>query len=196
MFSKSKLNDHWEMEGKTRIEVNGSPGVGGKIFGIPWLLFGVYFTYNWVIAGIIEYLKAGDYAGLISGAWIWLLLFAILFIIFVVPGWALAFMRRKVIVDVSRGEVEEANDFIVYRRPITHAISSFNMVLLVEIVSKSKDGKTRYFYDVRLVSQTKKDHVLVASFQEEDKAEEFGKTLSELTRLPFEIQDESERRRE
>lgn len=196
MFAKSKLNDEWKVEGKTRIEVNGSPGVGGKLFGIPWLLFGVYFIYNWVIAVVIEYIKAGDYAGMISGAGVWLLILAAVFVIFIAPGWALAFMRRKVTVDVSRGEVEEANDFLVFRRPTTHALSSFKKVLLVEIVSKSKEGKTRYFYDVRLIGQAKKDFVLAASMQEEEKAEEFGKTLAEVTRLPFEIQDESEKRRE
>lgn len=192
MFSKSKLNDTWTQDETRRIEVNGSPGAGGKIFGIPWLLFGLYFIYQWVIAGIIEYARAGDYAGMITGSWIWALLFIALFVIFIIPGWALAFMRRRVIVDMSHGEVEEANDFIVYRRPKTHPLSSFKKVLLVEIVNRSRDGKTRYSHDVRLISQARNDYVLTASMQEEEKAEEFGRALAKLTRLPFEVQDESE----
>ena len=102
MFSKSKLNDKWRQEGAARIEVNGSTGFGGRIFGIPWMLFGCYFIYKWVIEGIVEYVEAGDFAGLISGGWIWLLILAGLAVIFIIPGWMIAFTRRKVIISTSR----------------------------------------------------------------------------------------------
>ena len=102
MFPKSKLNDKWRQEGATRIEVNGSTGFGGRVFGIPWMLFGCYFIYKWVIEGIVEYVEAGDFAGLISGGWIWLLILAGLAVIFIIPGWMIAFTRRKVIISTSR----------------------------------------------------------------------------------------------
>jgi uncharacterized protein (DUF58 family) len=154
MFSRSKHDDQWTREGDTRIVVTGSPGIGGKVFGIPWMLFGVYFIYNWVIAGVIEYIQAGDFAGLASGALVWLLVLAVLAGIFIVPGWLLAFTRRKVVVDKSKGEVEEGNDFRVLRRLRNHSLTEFTGVLVVETVSRSKDsrGNTQniVFQDVRL----------------------------------------------
>lgn len=200
MFSKSKLNDQWRQEGSTRIEVNGSSGFGGKIFGIPWMLFGCYFIYKWVIEGVVEYVKAGDFAGLFSSGWAWLLILAGLAVVFIVPGWMLAFMRRKVIVDVSIGDAEEGNDFRVYRRIKTHSLNEFQRVLLVETVTKSEDSrgntkKTR-FHDVRLVKGKPKEYILVGTMQEEEKAEELGKAVAKITGLPFEIQEKIETRSE
>ncbi|MCJ7436073.1 MAG: hypothetical protein MUO77_21555 [Anaerolineales bacterium] len=163
----AKLNDVWTQDGATRIEVRGTPGIGGKFFGIPWMAFGLYFIYQWVFVTMLEYIRTGDYSGLISGLLVWLLMFAGLFVIFIVPGWALAFTRRRVIVDHSRGEVEEGNDFVVYRRLKTHSLSEFKQVRLVETISKSKNsrGNTKrvIFQDVRLIRDRLKDFVLVGT---------------------------------
>ena len=179
---------------------NGSPGFGGKVFDIPWMLFGFYFIYKWVIEGVAAYVEAGDFAGLFSNGWAWLLILAGLTVIFIVPGWMLAFTRRKVIVDVSKGEVEEGNDFRVYRRVKTHRLREFNRVLLVETVTNSKDSrgntKRTRFHDVRLVKGKPKDYILIGTMQEEAKAEELGGAVAKITRLPFEVQDEIETRNE
>lgn len=199
MFSRTRLNDTWQQDGK-QIVILGTPGIGGRIIGIPWLLFGLYFVYNWVIAGMLEYVQAGDYGGLFANLFSWLVILLGVTAIFIVPGWMFVFTRRTVVVDASKGEVETGTDYYIYSRVKSHSLKGFKRILLVQTMSESKNdrGNTKrmIFYDVRLSRGKAKDFLLAGTMQDEGRAEELGKALSQLTRLPFEVQGESETRRE
>lgn len=199
MFKRSRVNDKWTVEGKNRIVVTLNAGVGRYIFGIPWLAFGVYFLYRYLILGIAEYIKAGDIAGVFTGALGWLLIILFFGGIFIVPGWVLVFLRRKVVIDAARGEVDEKNDYLIFSRSKTHPLADFNNVLRVGTYSKgttSRGGTTTYMYDVRLmprVIRKERDYVLVGTMQDEAEAERLGRATSELVDLPYVVQEELER---
>jgi hypothetical protein len=112
-----------------------NPGAGRYIFGVPWLLFGVYFLFRYLILGIAEHLKAGDIAGVFTGASGWLFIILFFGCIFIIPGWVLVFLRRKVVIDASRGEVDEKNDFLIFSRGEIHPLADFDQVLVVGTVA-------------------------------------------------------------
>jgi len=192
MFKRSSVNDKWIQEGKERIVVTGNPGAGRYIFGIPWLLFGVYFLYRYLIMGIVEYIQAGDIIGIFTGALGWLAIILIFGGIFIVPGWALVFLRRKVVIDALQREVDEKNDFLIFSRGKSHLLANFDRILLVETYSRSKDGPGIYMHDIRLMAKEAQEYVLVGVMQDEAEAERLGQAVSELTGLPFSVQEETE----
>jgi hypothetical protein len=160
MLRKSGSNDKWTVEGRRRIVVTLNPGAGRYIFGVPWLLFGVYFLFRYLILGIAEYVRAGDIAGVFTGALGWLFIILFFGCIFIIPGWVLVFLRRKVVVDASRGRVEEKNDLLVFSRSKTHPL-----------VPKAAGDERGY--------------VLIGTMQDEAEAERLGRATAELTDLPY-----------
>ena len=191
MLRKSGSNDKWTVEGRRRIVVTLNPGAGRYIFGVPWLLFGVYFLFRYLILGIAEYVRAGDIAGVFTGALGWLFIILFFGCIFIIPGWVLVFLRRKVVVDASRGRVEEKNDLLVFSRSKTHPLAGFGRVLRVGPYSKGAHGRggtTVYMYDVRLMPKAAGDergYVLIGTMQDEAEAERLGRATAELTDLPY-----------
>jgi len=179
------------MEGQRRIVVTLNPGVGRYIFGVPWLLFGVYFLFRYLILGVAEHLKAGDIAGVFTGALGWLFIILFFGCIFIIPGWVLVFLRRKVVIDASRGQVDEKNDFLIFSRGKTHPLAGFEQVLLVGTYSRgtnSGGGTTRYMYDVRLMPKaagSEMSYVLVGTMQDEAEAERLGRATAELSDIPY-----------
>ena len=193
MFKGSGLNDKWILEGEERIVVTGNVGAGRYIFGLPWLLFGLYFLYRYLILGIVEYIQAGDIIGIFTGVLGWLAIILIFGGIFVVPGWAFVFLRRKVVIDALHREVDEKNDFLIFSRGKTHLLTNFDHILLVESYSRSKDGPGTTMYNVKLMAKEAPDYVLVGMMQDEDEAERLGQAVSDLVGLPFSVQEEVER---
>ena len=97
MFKGSGLNDKWILEGKERVVVTGNVGAGRYIFGLPWLLFGLYFLYRYLILGIVEYIQAGDIIGIFTGVLGWLAIILIFGGIFVVPVGRLSFFAGRLL---------------------------------------------------------------------------------------------------
>ena len=106
MAKRMRANDTWTLPENGRLLVTGNPGIGRYIFGVPWLLFGVHFLYKYLVLGIAEYIKAGDIAGIFTGVLGWLVVL-LMGSIFVVPGWLLVFLRRRVVIDTVYGKLEE-----------------------------------------------------------------------------------------
>ena len=188
MSKKFRANDIWKRDGG-RIMVTGNPGIGRYIFGVPWLLFGLHFYYKSLILGIAEYIKAGDIAGIFTGMFGWLLI--VLFgAIFVVPGWLLVFLRRRVVVDVGRGMVDEMNDYLLFRRGKSHRLGDFGSVLLAETVNRGK--RTTYMHEVRLMPRREGEHVLAAIMQDEEEGQRLGTAIADLLNLKFSTRPDAE----
>jgi len=193
MTKKFRANDTWKRDGG-RIVVTGNPGIGRYLFGVPWLLFGLHFYYKSLILGIAEYIKAGDIAGIFTGMFGWLLI--VLFgAIFVVPGWLFVFLRRRVVVDVGRGMVDEMNDYLLFRRGKSHRLGEFNSVLLAETVSRGKNSSgtvTTSMHEVRLMPRREGEHVLAAIMQDEEEGKRLGTAIADLLNLPFSARPDAE----
>ena len=187
MFKKMRANDTWNLPGNGRLLVTGNPGIGRYIFGVPWLLFGVHFLYKYLILGIAEYIKAGDIAGIFTGAFGWLV---VLFMgaIFVVPGWLMVFLRRRVIIDTVYGKVEEKNDFLLFSRGKIHHLADFGAILLVATHSSGK--VTTSMHEVRLMPRADREYILVGVMQDNEEARRLGQALADLLRLPCREQGE------
>ncbi|MHB8809297.1 MAG: hypothetical protein ACYC9M_04715 [Desulfobulbaceae bacterium] len=162
--------------------VTGNPGIGRYLFGVPWLLFGLHFYYKYLVLGIAEYIKAGDIAGIFTGVLGWL--FIVLFgAVFVVPGWLLVFLRRRVVVDVGRGMVDEMNDYLLFRRGKSQRLGVFGAVLLA--ATSHKGRVTTYMHEVRLMPRREGEPVLAAIMQDEEEGQQLGTAIADLLNLPF-----------
>jgi hypothetical protein len=94
---------------------------------------------------------------------------------------------------VLHREVAEKNDFLIFSRGRTHLLANFDHILLVESYSRSEDGPGTTMYNVKLVAKEAPDYVLVGMMQDEAEAERLGKAVSELTGLPFSVQEDTGR---
>ncbi|GIK40175.1 MAG: hypothetical protein BroJett011_40080 [Chloroflexota bacterium] len=58
----------------TQLQVDQSSGPLRYLFGLPLLLGGLYFLYQYLILGIVEYIQARDWSGLFGGFLGWLVI--------------------------------------------------------------------------------------------------------------------------
>lgn len=175
--------------------MTGNPGIGRYLFGVPWLLFGLHFYYKYLVLGIAEYIKAGDIAGIFTGMFGWLVI--VLFgAVFVVPGWLLVFLRRRVVVDVGRGMVDAMNDYLLFRRGKSHRLGGFGSVLLAETVSTSRSGHsdsvTTYMHEVRLMPRREGEPIVAGIMLDEEEGQQLGTAIADLLNLPFSARPDAE----
>jgi len=109
----------WQTDGPARATIR-QGGVGAaRLFGVPFLLTGAYFAYQFA-AGALQ----GE---LLVGGWT---LLPLITAAFLVPGWILVVGRRRTVLESARREVIQEMDYLVYTRRIASPVRSDSHVML------------------------------------------------------------------
>lgn len=178
------MNNQWVRNEQQQIFIRSHLGMTRWVGLIP-LGIGGYFLYKYLILGIVEYIQAGDWRGLFTGVFGWLVI-VLLGLVFVIPGWIILALRRNTLIDAQRGEVVEVQDVRVYKRVKRHALNTFQRIMiLIEPVKKT----TKTQYTVNLVT-LKDDKVTVGFMDTREPAEALGQAIADLTHLPLQVWDE------
>lgn len=181
--------DRWKQTGPGRIFVSSGFSGGRAIFGVPCLSLGGWFIFKYFILGIVEYARAGDWAGMFSGVLGWVVILA-MGGCFLVPGWLLLFFRRAVMIDRDAGIALEMKDFRVGRRVTRHPLDAFHLALVLhERVKGSKSS--RWQESVYLVRRDETS-LLVGVMEKEDDARALAGALAALLSLSQRVADEDE----
>lgn len=144
--------DLWTKESDTRLQINQHAGFVRYIFGLPLLLLGLYFLYQYLILGIIAFIQAGDWWGLFSGIFGWLVII-LLASLFVVPGWVIVFFRQRVIIDTNVGYLIQTQDFLIYKRVKQYRLDEFERIQAKQSNRRSTESTGTPLYTVELTTK-------------------------------------------
>jgi hypothetical protein len=125
------MSDTWQRHGDRRLVIRSGNPIGRYLIGAPFLLTGAWFLWKYLVLGIAEYARAGDWRGLASNPFGWLVVI-LMGSVFFVPGWLLCFFRRVVLVDLDSAALLERKDFRVFRRDTRHDLKAFNRIVVLE----------------------------------------------------------------
>jgi hypothetical protein len=141
------------------------------------------FKLAWdLIQALIEVGRAGAWRlSDVFGFGIWLMVT----LVCLVPGWIIATIRRKVVIDPGHGTVLQVNDFLVYRWSSSRTLREFESVrLFIPPRSSSTRPRARVSHHVTLTSAARKD-LLVYIEEDEDDARAVAQEIAAFCALPF-----------
>lgn len=175
----------WQEQGPGKITISQGGYGAARLFGLPFLAVGGYFLYQ-----LVSGAAGGD---LTIPGWIALPLMTA---VFLVPGWILVTIRRRLAVDAARRTATKELDFLVFTRRKTTAVPPGAHVMLrfERMTSRTTHGPvfntetTTFAVHVYLVSN-ESPNLLVALFAEKDKpaALDFAGRLASF--LQIDVQD-------
>lgn len=168
-------------EGHTTTIALGSPPAA-RLFGLPFLLIGVYLALHWV-AGVGDIvLGRAAFSEMIVGT----VLLLFLALAFAVPGWILTLGRSLVTIDRAAQTVTTVRDLRIYRHRATRPLSEFDRVEVAHLsvgTNRASASRTPQF-QVELAGP-RGAHVLVGLFAEASDAAEFGRQVGHRLGLPL-----------
>jgi hypothetical protein len=171
---------HWTKENETRLQINQNFGAIRYLFGTPFLLVGLYFLYQYLIMGIIAFIQAGDWGGLFSNMFGWLIIILIA-LLFLVPGWVIVFLRHKVIIDTRLGQLIQTQDFLIYKRVKQYRLDDFERIRARQAKPRGSQTTGKTLYAVEL---TKKDgEAVVVATDEFEPAKKLRATMTAMLGL-------------
>jgi hypothetical protein len=166
----------WQTDGPAQATIRQGGVIVARLFGIPFLLAGLYFGYQFV-GGALN----GE---LLLGGWT---LLPLMMAAFLVPGWILVFGRKRTRLDAARREVVEEMDYLVYtRRKASRVTSDSQVMLRYEQGSKSDTG-TRY--DIHVYVETGAQMALIALFGDKQKTEALAFAAKAAAFLTIPVRD-------
>lgn len=168
----------WKQDSPTHLQVDQAMGPLKFLFGLPLLLGGLYFLYKYLILGIVEYIQASDWPGLLDGFMGWLVIL-LLGLVLLIPGWVIISLRRSVVIDTSLGDLRETQDFLIYKRVKHHRLASFEQVM-VRTDRAKKSRKSLYSVDL---IRSDRSYVMVAALEDAKMARELGNKLRTMLGL-------------
>ena len=113
------------------------------------------------------------------GLW---LLFAMVFLL---PGWILATMRRTVVIDPGHAVALQVNDFVIYRWSSSTPLSAFDSVrLFIPPPSSSSSSRARVAHHVTLSGSDRKK-LIVYLEEDEDVARAVARDVAAFCALPL-----------
>jgi hypothetical protein len=163
----------------------------GRIFGALFALPGFKLLWDF-IAALIEVGRAGAWQITdILGFGVWL----VFTLVFLLPGWAIATIRRRVVVDRTARELLQTNDFLVYRWTSRRSLNDFDGVRLF-LPPRTSSSSTRASCHVEMHAGRKSVILLLADDAEE--ARRVGREVAEYAVLPLrdEIRDDGQEEEE
>jgi hypothetical protein len=154
-----------------------------RLFGVGFMLPGFKLGWDWIQA-LIEVGRAGawrlwDLVGF--SVWLGVMLICL------VPGWIIATIRRKVVIDPGRRTVLQVNDFLIYRWSSSRSLNEFNAVLLfVQKETSTKSRRTGVSHHVTFDVQPagRKKELLVYMDDSEDRARAVAREIAAACGLP------------
>lgn len=173
------MSDTWTRRGDQQLFVRSRLPRARFLIGVPFLALGGWFLYRYLILGIVEYVQAGDWAGLFSGVLGWMVI-VLMGGLFVVPGWLLMFTRRALLIDRPSGLALEMRDFLIGRKRNRHALGEFVAVLLLHEQVEKTNRWLESVYLVRADDRT----LLVGTMDTETEADALSAATADLLGLP------------
>jgi hypothetical protein len=161
--------------GKVRIILGG--GGTARLFGLPFLLAGLWFGYYLVLAAI-GFVRGESGVEFVPGT----ILLIVMTAAFFLPGWMLVASRAVVEIDREHDEVNVVRDLRFYQHRHERRLSEFSEID-VDLLSTAPNDRTSRAFQVELAAESRKNQV-VGLFDDGEEALEHGEQLSGLTGLP------------
>jgi hypothetical protein len=151
----------------------------GRLFGLLFMLPGLKLLRDFVRA-LTEVAAAS--------AWHWTDLFGfglwLLFaLVFLLPGWIIATLRRSVAIDRAQRSILQINDFLLYRWTSTRPLSEFQSVRLY-FPRRTSSSSSKSSYHVELTG-AKGKNMIVYLDRDGDTARAIAREVAACTALPL-----------
>jgi hypothetical protein len=176
------MSIRWLEHGDSEVTIDQGGNWVARLFGLPFLGVGSY-----LLAQFLDGLWRRDLT--VAG----FLLLPVITAAFLVPGWILAFGRKRTTLDADRREATEVLDFIVYKRRKVSAIPPDASVLVryeLRRTGRSEHGgqRTHLYCPVEVTTEAG-GRVLVAVFDGRDATEAAAFAGKVATFLGLPVQD-------
>jgi hypothetical protein len=165
-----------EAAGRIHIVLGG--GGGARLFGVPFLLAGLWLGY-YLLLGLMSFVKGTSSVDMVPGTLVLIVMTAAFFL----PGWMLVAARAVVEIDLTRGTVSVVRDLRFYQRRHERRLSEFS-VIEVDLLSTAPTKRTSRAFQVELASESR-DNQVVGLFDDGEAALKHGRQLSALVGLPL-----------
>lgn len=158
-----------------------------RALGIPFILFACYL-FSILLSSLGEYIANANPAEWLA-ALPGMVILGLLGLLFLAPGWLLAFTRVRLELDASQGQVREVRDLLVYKMVTEHDLASFDRVevVLKEIKYRHRESgsyKTLITNQIALCGELAEE-VVVGLIDDEAAAEELGREVAVLLGLAY-----------
>lgn len=154
-----KTTRNWTEQG-TRAVIDLPVPIAARLFGLPFLGFGLYLL-RLLVTGAMHP------ADMTVAGWI---LLPVITLAFLAPGWALVFVRRRVVIDAGSRTALDEMDFLLYTKRTPSALLSTAHVLVRDELGTpgDDDSDSVYWTHVYLVADTP---VLIGMFADKERAD-------------------------
>jgi hypothetical protein len=166
----------WDAPGQIRIILGG--GGAARLFGVPFLLTGLWLGY-YLVLGLISFATGNSGIDMIPGT----ILLIVMTAAFFLPGWMLLAARAVVEIDRTRGIVNVVRDLRFYQHRHERRLSEFSMIEVDRLSTAPNKRNTRAF-QVELAAESR-DNQVVGLFDDGEAALTHGQQLSALVGLPL-----------
>src|SRR5215831_9902875 len=161
--------------GHIRIVLGG--GGAARLFGVPFLLVGVWLGY-YLVLDLVDFVNGTSGAEMIPGT----ILLIVMTAAFFLPGWMLVASRAVVEIDRTRGVVTVVRDLRFYQHCHERRLSEFSAIE-VDLLSTAPNSRSSRAFQVELAAQSRRNQV-VGLFDDGDAALKHAHHLSALVGLP------------
>ena len=165
-----------EAAGQIRIVLGG--GGAARLFGVPFLLVGVWLGY-YLVLGLMSFVNGTSGVEMIPGT----ILLIVMTVAFFLPGWMLVASRAVVEIDRTRGTVKVARDWRFYQHHHERRLSEFS-VIEIDLLSTAPNKRNNRAFQVELAAESRNNQV-VGLFDDGEAALKHGQHLSALVGLPL-----------
>jgi len=155
-------------------------GGGGwaRLFGVPFLLAGLWFGY-YLVLGLLDFVTGTAGVEMIPGT----ILLIVMTAAFFLPGWMLVASRAVVEIDRASGTVVVVRDLRFYQHRHERQLSEFSAIE-VDLLSTAPNSRTSRAFQVELAAASRRNQV-VGLFDVGEAAVKHGERLSLLIGLPL-----------
>lgn len=161
-----------------------------RLFGLPFLLIGVYLLLQW-LQGVADIVRGRATLGEMAFGTILLLLVTLMFL---VPGWLLTLGRSTIVVDTAARTISTVRDLRLYQMRDTRALSEFDRVEIAYLSARASGASASQKEQYQVEFAGDGARALVALFDTSGDATMFGRRLADRVGLPVDDRRERERR--
>lgn len=187
------MGKSWKALDDGRLHIKHAYGVVGRLFGIPFLLFGG-FLIAMFLSGAYQAVTMGGLTGLVHRS-LALAITLLLAVLFSFPGVYMSLRSLKTFIDRRQKAILQVQDFILYRKQRYYPVASFQRVeleyehkRLVKAEDTSKAGLSKKMhvdvFSLFLIPPTG-DSLFITADNLKTPMAELGQVVSEYTGLDF-----------
>ena len=170
------------------IEITLSGGLAAKLFGLPFVLVGLYFAYNLVL-GVVELATGRAAIGeMLFGTMVVVVMTAA----FLVPGWLLIASRSRIEIDRTSRRVVAIRDLRVHQIREERPLDEFTAITVDRLGSSPTRQSSVRSWQVELTAPSHKNQV-IGLFDDDEEALGFARRISFATNLPVDDARDRER---